>query len=132
MWDVDYQMAVAQAEVEDRELAGAYHDVEFGVEGEETGFVISTTRPELMPACVGVTAHPEDERYKSLFGKRAISPLFRVPVPIFPSDKADPEKGKYFVTMKARPVLPDEKDIEGMATIDAYQMTDQNPSTSLP
>jgi valyl-tRNA synthetase len=93
MWDVDYQMAVAQAEVEDRELPGAYHDVEFAVEGEDSGFVISTTRPELMPACVGVTAHPDDERYKPFFGKRAITPLFRVPVPIFASEKADPEKG---------------------------------------
>ncbi|HUV07901.1 MAG TPA: class I tRNA ligase family protein, partial [Spirochaetia bacterium] len=51
------------------------------------------TRPELLPACVGVTAHPEDGRYKGLFGKRAVTPLFRVPVPIFPSELADPEKG---------------------------------------
>ncbi len=93
MWDIDFQMAVAQAEVEDRDKPGAYHDLEFAVEGEDASFVISTTRPELLPACVGVTAHPEDERYKPFFGKRAVTPLFRVPVPIFPSDKADPEKG---------------------------------------
>ena len=35
MWDVDFQMAVAQAEVEDREKPGAYHDLAFGVEGSE-------------------------------------------------------------------------------------------------
>ena len=93
MWDVDFQMAVAQAEVEDREMPGAYHDLEFAVADSDRGFVISTTRPELLPACVGVTAHPDDERYRDLFGKRAVTPLFRVPVPIFPSDKADPEKG---------------------------------------
>ena len=93
MWDVDFQMAVAQAEVEDRERPGAYHDLAFGVEGSERRFVISTTRPELLAACVGVTAHPEDARYRELFGKRAITPLFRVPVPVFPSEKADPEKG---------------------------------------
>jgi valyl-tRNA synthetase len=93
MWDVDFQCAVAQAEVEDRQLPGAYHHVEFGVEGSDESFVIATTRPELLPACVGITAHPEDERYKSLFGKRAITPLFKVPVPIFSSDLADPEKG---------------------------------------
>ena len=93
MWDVDFQMAVAQAEVEDREQPGAYHDIEFGVEGGNESFVISTTRPELLAACVGVTAHPEDERFQGLFGRKAITPLFRVPVPIFPSDKADPEKG---------------------------------------
>jgi len=92
MWDVDFQMAVAQAEVEDREVPGAYHDLEFGVEGGGR-FVISTTRPELLAACVGVTAHPEDARYRALFGKRALTPLFRVPVPIFPSGQADPEKG---------------------------------------
>jgi valyl-tRNA synthetase len=93
MWDVDFQMAVAQAEVEDREKAGAYHDLLFGVEGSARSFVISTTRPELLAACVGVTAHPEDARYRALFGERAVTPLFRAPVPIFPSEKADPEKG---------------------------------------
>ena len=56
-------------------------------------FTISTTRPELLAACVGVTAHPDDARYRRLFGKRALTPLFRVPVPIFPSEKVDPEKG---------------------------------------
>ncbi len=37
----------------------------------------------------------------------------------------DAEKGKRFVTMKARPVLETETEIEGVATIEAYQMTDQ-------
>ncbi len=92
MWDVDFQMAVAQAEVEDREKPGAWYDLEFGVEGGG-GFVVSTTRPELLAACVGVAAHPADARYRALFGKRAITPLFRAPVPIFPSERADPEKG---------------------------------------
>ncbi len=93
MWDVDFQCAVAQAEVEDREMSGAYHKLEFGVEGEDASLVIATTRPELLPACVGVTAHPDDERYQPFFGKRAVTPLFRAPVPIFASEMADPEKG---------------------------------------
>jgi valyl-tRNA synthetase len=93
MWDVDFQMALSQADVEDREQPGAFHDIEFGVEDSDRSFTIATTRPELLPACVGVTAHPEDERYKDLFGRNALTPLFRAPVPIFPSDKADPEKG---------------------------------------
>ncbi|HYO68219.1 MAG TPA: valine--tRNA ligase [Archangium sp.] len=93
MWDVDFQTAVAQAEVEDRPQAGAFHHIEFAVEGSDARFTIATTRPELLAACVGITAHPQDERYKELFGKRAITPLFRVPVPIFPSELADPTKG---------------------------------------
>jgi valyl-tRNA synthetase len=92
MWDVDFQTAVAQAEAEDRSVAGAFHDLEFGVEGGGR-LVVATTRPELLPACVGVTAHPDDARYRALFGRRAITPLFRVPVPIFASELADPEKG---------------------------------------
>ena len=93
MWDVDFQTAVAQAEVEDRVRPGAYHHIEFGVKDSDRSFVIATTRPELLPACVGVTAHPSDERYKDLFGKYAVTPLFKVPVPIFPSELADPSKG---------------------------------------
>ena len=92
LWDVDFRTAVAQAEVEDRPVKGAFHDVRFGVEGGGS-FVIATTRPELLPACVGVAAHPEDDRYRPLFGKRAITPLFRVPVPVFPSELVDREKG---------------------------------------
>lgn len=95
MWDVDFQTAVAQAEVEDREKPGAYHDIEFGMSEADApvdSFIISTTRPELLGACVGVTAHPEDERYKGLFGKHAVTPLYFARVPIFPSEEADPEK----------------------------------------
>lgn len=93
MWDVDFQCAVAQAEVEDKDVPGAFHKIEFAVEGEDASFVIATTRPELLAACVAVTAHPDDERFKRWFGKRAITPIFRAPVPIFPSELADPEKG---------------------------------------
>jgi len=93
MWDVDFQTAVAQAEVEDRPTRGAFHSIAFGVEGSDEGFVIATTRPELLAACVGVTAHPDDARYRALFGRRAVTPIFHVPVPIFPSELADPEKG---------------------------------------
>jgi valyl-tRNA synthetase len=92
MWDVDFQTAVAQAEVEDRPSKGAFHDVAFGVEGGGE-FTIATTRPELLPACVAVTAHPSDARYQALFGKTALTPIFKVPVPIFPSELVDPEKG---------------------------------------
>ncbi len=93
MWDVDFQTAVAQAELEDREMPTAFYRIAFGIQNSDCTVTIATTRPELLPACVGMTAHPDDERYKDLFGKYAITPLFRVPVPIFPSEQADPDKG---------------------------------------
>ena len=92
MWDVDFKTAVAQAEVEDRPMKGAFHRIRFAVEGGGE-FIIATTRPELLPACVGVATHPDDERYKNLIGTNAITPLFRAPVPIFASPLVDPAKG---------------------------------------
>lgn len=92
MWDVDFQSAVAQAEVEDRERDGAYHRIRFAVEGGGD-VVIATTRPELLPACIAVVAHPDDERYAGLLGRTAVTPLFGAPVPILADDSADPEKG---------------------------------------
>ena len=123
MWDVDFQTAVAQAEVEDRPTPGAFHDIEFGVyesmmEGEQgipESFVISTTRPEMIPACVAVTAHPDDERFKSLFGKHAITPGFFAKVPIFPSEKADPEKGTGILMLCT---FGDDADVEWWRTHD--------------
>ena len=93
MWDVDFQTAVAQAEIEDREEAGAYYSIEFGVADSDRTFTVATTRPELLAACVGVTAHPDDPRYRDLFGGEAVTPLYRLRVPIFPSAEADPTKG---------------------------------------
>ena len=92
LWDVDFRTAVAQAELEDREQPGAYHRIRFaGGSGE---FVdIETTRPELIPACVALVAHPDDERYTPLFGTEVTTPLFGVRVPIRAHELADPAKG---------------------------------------
>ncbi|MCA9322444.1 MAG: valine--tRNA ligase, partial [Planctomycetes bacterium] len=92
MWDVDFKTAVAQAEVEDREKPGLMHQIRFGVDGGGE-LTIMTTRPELIPACIAVVAHPDDKRYQHLFGKSAITPLFHAEVPILAAEHADPEKG---------------------------------------
>ncbi|MCC7008416.1 MAG: valine--tRNA ligase [Acidobacteria bacterium] len=93
LWDVDFRTAVAQAELEDREMPGAYHRIRFAREDGEGAVEIDTTRPELLPACVALVAHPDDERYRPLFGHRVFTPLFEVPVPVHPHPLADPEKG---------------------------------------
>jgi valyl-tRNA synthetase len=96
LWDVDMRTAVAQAELEDREIPGAYHRLLFtGPDGEP--LAIETTRPELLPACVAVVAHPSDGRYQHLFGAAARTPLFGATVPIHPHELADPEKGSGLV-----------------------------------
>ena len=92
MWEVDFQTAVAQAEIEDREVEGRYHRIRF--EREDGGGVeIETSRPELIPACVALVTHPDDERYRDLVGATVYSPLFGVPLPVVAHHLADPEKG---------------------------------------
>jgi valyl-tRNA synthetase len=92
MWDVDFNTAVAQAEIEDREQNGVYHRIAFPA--EDGGEIqIETSRPELLPACVALVAHPSDDRYASLVGTTATTPLFGVPVPVVAHELADPEKG---------------------------------------
>jgi valyl-tRNA synthetase len=94
LWDVDFRTAVAQAELEDRDVAGAYHAVRFPkVGGDGSDVVIETTRPELIPACVALVAHPDDDRYKPLFGTDVLTPLFASRVTVRPHPLADPEKG---------------------------------------
>src|SRR3954451_11653401 len=93
LWDVDFRTAVAQAELEDREQPGAYHRLKFARADGGGALTSDTTRPELIPACVALVAHPDDERYKPLFGTDVITPLFGVRVPLRPHALADPEKG---------------------------------------
>ncbi len=92
LWDVDFQTAVAQAELEDRERPGAYHRLRFRAP-DGSPLDIDTTRPELLPACVALVAHPDDARYQPLFGQTATTPLFAKPVPIVAHPLADPDKG---------------------------------------
>jgi valyl-tRNA synthetase len=92
LWDIDFRTAVAQAELEDREQPGAYHRIRFGRAGGAP-VEIETTRPELIPACVALVAHPDDPRYQPLFGTDVVTPLFGVRVPVKPHELADPEKG---------------------------------------
>lgn len=92
LWDVTFRTAVAQAELEDREQPGAYHTLKFtDANGED--ILIDTTRPELLPACVALVAHPDDQRFKDLFHTAATTPVFGVEIPILPHPLAQPDKG---------------------------------------
>ncbi len=93
MWDVDFQTAVAQAEMEDRERPGAYHKIAFHQSDGSGDVLIDTTRPELLAACVALVAHPDDARYQPLFGSTVRTPLYGVEVPVLAHELAQPDKG---------------------------------------
>ncbi|VEG27040.1 valine--tRNA ligase [Actinomyces howellii] len=108
LWDVTFQTAVAQAELESREYPGFYHRIAFhltdpaaAARAEAQGapveggadVCVETTRPELLAACVALVAHPDDERYQPLFGTTVTSPVYGVEVPVLPHPAAERDKG---------------------------------------
>ena len=98
LYDIDERTAVAQAEMEDREVPGAYHQLAFhrtasSLQHGAGDLLIDTTRPELLASCVAMVAHPDDPRFQPLFGTTVTTPLFGVEVPILAHHLADPEKG---------------------------------------
>jgi valyl-tRNA synthetase len=92
LWDVTFQTAVAQAELEAREYAGAYHRVAFH-RPDGAPVHVETTRPELIPSVVALIAHPDDERYQELFGTTVTSPIFGVEIPVLAHAAAEMDKG---------------------------------------
>ncbi len=91
MWCPQCQTAIAQVELEDKELESQFNDIIFKM--DDCDLIIATTRPELLSSCVAVFVNPDDERYKQIIGKKARVPLFERKVPIIADRKADPEKG---------------------------------------
>jgi len=91
LWDVVFQTAIAQAELQDKEMDSYFNDLIFKTDKGE--IVIATTRPELLGACVAVFMNPKDKRYKKLIGKKATTPIYNAEVPIMADEKVDMEKG---------------------------------------
>ncbi|MCL4387241.1 MAG: valine--tRNA ligase [Patescibacteria group bacterium] len=92
LWCVHCQTAIAQADLEAEERKSKLNYIEVEVEnGEKLTF--ATTRPELLPACMGISVHPDDKRYKRLIGKKAKLPLIGREVLIFGDETVDPKFG---------------------------------------
>ena len=93
MWDVDFQSALAQAEIEDREIDGAYHRIRFDLDDGSGSVEIETSRPELIPACVALVVNPGDDRFRALVGRKALTPLFGAEVPVVAHELAEADRG---------------------------------------
>ncbi|MEK6963679.1 MAG: valine--tRNA ligase [Nanoarchaeota archaeon] len=91
LWCPQCTTAISQTECQDVDKPSTFNDIVFKIDGKDV--LIATTRPELLPACVAVFAHPTDERYNSLAGKKAKVPLFGFEVPVLLDDRVDIEKG---------------------------------------
>jgi|AntDeeMinimDraft_5_1070356.scaffolds.fasta_scaffold00143_27 valyl-tRNA synthetase len=113
IWCPECETAISQVEMEDANRHTHFNDVRFDLaeptdDGRES-FVIGTTRPELLPACVSVFVHPDDDENQDLVGETARVPLFGHEVPIIEDERVDLEKGTGVVMCCT---FGDQKDIE--------------------
>ena len=92
VWCPHCQTAIAQAEMEDKEVETFFNDIIFKLPNKRN-LIISTTRPELLSSCVAVFVHPDDKRYKKLIGQKAQVPIFGNRVEILADKKVDMKKG---------------------------------------
>ncbi|NOZ81780.1 MAG: valine--tRNA ligase [Candidatus Micrarchaeota archaeon] len=93
MWCPRCKTSLAKAEVGYVEKEGTLYYIRFPLKDSEKHITIATTRPELLPACVAIFVHPQDERYTTFVGKKAIVPFFNREVEIIPNPDVDPEFG---------------------------------------
>lgn len=92
LWDTSLETALAQADLETMERKSTLHDIAF-TQPDGSDAVISTTRPELLCACVALYCNEKDERYAHLHGKTVKVPLFDYEVPVKTDADVDPAFG---------------------------------------
>ncbi|WP_297514694.1 valine--tRNA ligase, partial [Thermococcus sp.] len=92
-WCPRCRTSLAKAEVGYVEEDGYLYYIKLPLADGSGHVPIATTRPELMPACVAVFVHPEDERYKDVVGKKVKLPIFEREVPVLADEDVDPSFG---------------------------------------
>ena len=93
-WCCKCRTSVAGFELEDKDLDSVFNYLNFPLADGSGTIPIATTRPEFLPACVAIFVNPDDDRYKSLVGKKVRVPLFEdIEVTILSDDKVGIDKG---------------------------------------
>ena len=94
IWCPLCQTSLAQADVEDSDEKHSFlNTITFRAADDGAELLIATSRPELIPSCVGLIVNPDDERYRALVGRKGVTPLFGVEVPIVADRRVDPAFG---------------------------------------
>jgi valyl-tRNA synthetase len=88
-WDPVLQTAVSDLEVESREETGKLWNLRYPLEDGSGHLVVATTRPETMLGDTAVAVHPDDDRYRSLVGKKVRLPLADRLIPIVADEYVD-------------------------------------------
>ncbi|WP_340153342.1 valine--tRNA ligase [uncultured Marivirga sp.] len=92
-WDPEGKTALADDEVNFKEVQGKMYHIRYKIEGSDDSLIIATTRPETIMADAAICINPNDERFTHLKGKKAIIPLINKAIPIIEDDYVDMEFG---------------------------------------
>jgi len=135
-WDPQFQTAISDLEVEQKEVDGAYWHFAYPLEDGSGEIVVATTRPETMLGDTAVAVHPEDERYRDLIGKKVRLPIVGRLIPIVADDYADPEKGSGAVKITPAHDFNDfqvgkRHGLEAISILDAYGRINENGPADL-
>ncbi len=93
IWCPECRTGIAQADLEDEEEDSHLNHIKFPLKDSEGFLKISTTRPELIQACVAVFVHPDDDRYQEHIGEEIQVPMSDRTVEIETDHKVDMEFG---------------------------------------
>ena len=98
-WCPVCQTSISDAEVEYEEQAGHFWHIKYPLI-EEDGSVstkefleFATTRPETMLGDTAVAVNPDDDRYKSIIGRKVLLPIVNREIPIVADSYVDMEFG---------------------------------------
>lgn len=92
-WDPKAKTALSDEEVVRKDVQSVLYYVKYKIEDSDQFISIATTRPETILGDTAICVHPEDKRFSSLKGKRAIVPIVNRSIPIIFDEYVDMDFG---------------------------------------
>ncbi len=92
-WCPSCGTALADDEVEHKEVAGKMYHIYYPLEDGSGRIEIATTRPETLLGDTAVAVNPEDTRYTKLVGKNVMLPLAERSIPVIADSYVDRDFG---------------------------------------
>lgn len=92
-WDPEAQTVLSNEEVLYKEENSKLYHVKYQLEDGSGDITIATTRPETILGDTAIAVHPEDPRYASYKGKKAVVPMVDRVIPIIFDDYVEMEFG---------------------------------------
>ncbi|MGH9776974.1 MAG: valine--tRNA ligase [Candidatus Acidiferrales bacterium] len=92
-WCPRCQTALSDLEVVHREREDKLYFIKYPMAGTPEFVVVATTRPETMLGDTAVAVHPEDDRYRTMVGRKALLPLMNREIPILADEFVDRDFG---------------------------------------